>query len=552
MSKVTAIDKAIDVNKKHIDEYQLVSEVGTKKMQEKFYKNAVNQRNIYVTNQQEQFDVYKKQVYKEMKNRVDKCFPIDNSDCYKSEKENLTEVKEVIKFINPFSSSNYKLGFLSMISGIKEDTNDSLDSINSILTNFINKFKEFSISLTIDDFSYTMFTKKYMTDFFSNLNCNNVDLNSSFEAIYWECPDFLKHLKINLWVILDRYKKELDNYCDKVKTDKLNTYNLTLDGAVSSYYDKVKLLDINISRDSYINLNNFLDKKRNINDYLWDSSIRKTNFNSFAVNGNFEELDDLSKEKYYFEALDLSKTLSVLKLYYRYEFIAKDLQSKFSKRIENKGLYDNKLKEISKEEAKRKKIYSTYLRACGVGFLARVDDKKIASCKLEMNEQILKLYGLYNELHDLEIIYNMNKHLSEVSSLYDLFMTAYSSYYYLRKMFTENFKEIENFSVDNEIKQYFDFIYSPNNAFLTKINAFTLYDIAEIVADKYRLLELNVSKDSIMKDSIDSTIDTVNFIKLINDIDTGALSLDKMNFIVKFSEFDEVELDNSEVELLQN
>ena len=251
------------------------------------------------------------------------------------------------------------------------------------------------------------------------------------------------------------------------------------------------------------------------------------------------------------EILDLSKTLSMLKLYYRYEFIIKDIQEKFSKRVENKNVYENKLKEIKKEESKRKKIFSNYLKGNGIGFLAKKDDKKISSSKLEMNEQIIKLYNLYAELHDLEIVYNINKNLSDVSSLYDLFMLAYSSYFYLEKIFIDKFSEDDNFIFSDELNKYFEFIYNPDNEFLTKINGFVAYDIADIISDKYKLFEINVDKDSIMKDSIDSTIDTVNFIKLIKDISDSNLSLYEINFIVKYKEFDEIDVDLVEtVELL--
>ena len=53
-------------------------------------------------------------------------------------------------------------------------------------------------------------------------------------------------------------------------------------------------------------------------------------------------------------------------------------------------------------------------------------------------------------------------------------------------------------------------------------------------------MELKLDKTSIDKDTIDSTIDTVNFIRLIKDIMDGSLSLYEMNFIVKFTEFDEI------------
>lgn len=552
MSKITIIEKSININKKHIDEFQLESEFGTKKLKEKFHKNAVIQRNKYVFIQQEKFDSYKRQVYKEMKNRVSNYLPIDNSENYNNKINNLIEMKDIINFTNSFSDGSYKLGLLSIISEIKEEADNSLDNINDILERFIYKFTEIGITLNFNDFSCSMFTEKYMKDYFRRDNDNNVDLKLSFESVYWECPNFLKHLKLNLWMILDKYKKEIDAYVTKVKNDKLSINNFSSKDVYSKYYDKLEELDTDISRDTYINLTNFLKKKKNISDYLENSSIRKSNFNLLTIGGNFDDLDSSSKNKFYLEIVDLAKTLSVLKNYYCYEFIVKDLQEKFNKRVENKNLYENKLKEIKNEENKRKKIYSSYLRATGIGFLARVDEKKISSCKLLMNEEVLKLYGLYNELHDLEIIYKMNKQLSDISSLYDLFMLAYSSYYYLEKVFKENFKDAENFSITGEINKYFDFIYNPANFFLTKINAFSSYDIAEIISDKYRLLELNITKNSIVKDSLDSTIDTVNFIKLIKDISDSNLSLDKMNFIVKFREFGEVNVDDGDVEFLQD
>ena len=63
MSKITEISRAIEIDKKHINEYPLESEVGTKRMKENFHKNAVIQRNNYVKKQQAVFAVYNKQTY---------------------------------------------------------------------------------------------------------------------------------------------------------------------------------------------------------------------------------------------------------------------------------------------------------------------------------------------------------------------------------------------------------------------------------------------------------------------------------------------------------
>lgn len=538
MSKITEISRAIEIDKNHINNFPLESEVGTKRMKENFHKNAVIQRNNYVKQQQDIFNLYTKQVYKEMKSRVDKYFPSNKNAFYDEEKKKMLEIKDAIKFTNKYLDSSLKLELLPLISSIKDDTEISLDNINSTIEKFISKFLEAGVSLSVNDFTYSIFTYKYMSDYFNK--DNNVNLKDSFEAIYWECPHFLKHLKLNLWNIIDKYKKELDSYSDKLMNEKLCNLNLDKNSILKFYDDNMQKLEIDIRRDPYINLNVFLDKKRNVSDYLEDSSIRKNNFNFFVSSNDFDSLSETEKAKYYLEILDLAKTLPILKVYYRYEFIINDLKEKFSKRNENKNLYENKLKEIKKEESKRSKLFSSYLKANGIGFLAKYDEKKISVSKLQMNEEVLKLYGLYNELHELEIIYKMNKYISDISSLYDLFMLAYSSYFYLEKMFSDKFIEDNNFSINDEFIKYFDFIYDIDNVFLTKINGFVDYDITEIVAEKFKLLELKLDKTSIDKDTIDSTIDTVNFIRLIKDIMDGSLSLYEMNFIVKFTEFDEI------------
>lgn len=538
MSKITEISRAIEIDKNHINNFPLESEVGTKRMKENFHKNAVIQRNNYVKQQQDIFNLYTKQVYKEMKSRVDKYFPSNKNAFYDEEKKKMLEIKDAIKFTNKYLDSSLKLELLPLISSIKDDTEISLDNINSTIEKFISKFLEAGVSLSVNDFTYSIFTYKYMGDYFNK--DNNVNLKDSFEAIYWECPHFLKHLKLNLWNIIDKYKKELDSYSDKLMNEKLCNLNLDKNSILKFYNDNMQKLEIDIRRDPYINLNVFLDKKRNVSDYLEDSSIRKNNFNFFVSSNDFDSLSETEKAKYYLEILDLAKTLPILKVYYRYEFIINDLKEKFSKRNENKNLYENKLKEIKKEESKRSKLFSSYLKANGIGFLAKYDEKKISVSKLQMNEEVLKLYGLYNELHELEIIYKMNKYISDISSLYDLFMLAYSSYFYLEKMFSDKFTEDDNFSINDEFIKYFDFIYDIDNVFLTKINGFVDYDITEIVAEKFKLLELKLDKTSIDKDTIDSTIDTVNFIRLIKDIMDGSLSLYEMNFIVKFMEFDEI------------
>ena len=145
---------------------------------------------------------------------------------------------------------------------------------------------------------------------------------------------------------------------------------------------------------------------------------------------------------------------------------------------------------------------------------------------LKMNEQIKKLNLLYEEFYDLEITNNLNK-LNDSSSIYDLLMMSLSSFDFLEEKFTNN-EEFNNISLEECVEEYFKFIFNPNNIFLRKVNVLVEYNIAEIVSDKYRLLNLNVTEEMVNKENIDSTMESVSFINLIQNIEKSDISLEKI------------------------
>ncbi len=549
MNRLTVINKDISINTKHIDEFELELKSGTKKMKEKFHNKAIKERNAYINKEIDKFMRYEKDIYKLIKKKVNEIYPKDNTLEYDKYREKLSNYKKTIIFNNDKYSSFFKLNIFSLISKIDIDDSVSLNDVNDILSKIFNIFKDAGVSLNAEDFTYSMFTYEYMSLFINSFGNNDFNdiMKKSFDNIYWECPDIIKHIKLNLWFLMDKYKEKLDIYSNSKAIDLLNSTGLSKNELLNKYLNDISNLEIKIARDDYYNLETFMSKKKNILDYLKDSSTRIKNFDQFVIDGTFEELTD--KSKYYNDMVDLSHTLGVLKMYYRYEFIIKDMQDKYNKRNENKTLYEQKLKEVKTEEAKRSKIYNDYLKATGKkGLFHRVNPQEEKSTKLEINEEILKLVTLYDELHDLEIVDMINKNTTNVSSLYDLFSLSYSSYYYLEKMFKEHFAEDVNFSFDEELDKYFDFIYSPYNEFLTKIYAFTNSSVPLVIVDKYRLLGINVTADDINNDSLDAFMDTVNYVKTVYDISKSKLSLENINFIIKFKNFDPVEIDDDVIE----
>lgn len=546
----TVIDKEISINSEHINTFKLELESGTKKMKEKFHKSAVKERNEYVEEQIKKFDKYQVEVYRLLKLRVNSLLPSDKSNHYDSLKKNIEKEKQIIVFNNSDYSIDFKLGIFKLISSIDINDDVSLNTINNTFLNIIKIFEDASIKLTISDFTYSMFTEKYMHVFLDNIEKNNrfeEVMKKCFDSIYWECPDIIKHLKLNFWSLLEKYEEKLKIYTDTVSYQLLQKTGYDKNSLIDKYLGNVNKYNLEVSRDEFYNLDSFLSKKKNVLDYLDDSATRVKNLDQFVIDGEFKDIEDSSK--FYDNMVELAHTLSVLKLYYRYEFIIKDIQDKYSKKDANKSVFSNKLKEVNTEEGKRKKIYNDYLKACGKNLFHKVNEEKIKSNKLAINEEILKLDTLYNELHDLEIVELINKKVNSTDSLYDLFSLSYESYYYLEKMFNEHFKDSDDYSFEEELNKYFDFIYSPYNDFLKKINGFSMVDVSSVITDKYRLLGINVTNDNISVDNLDSFMDSVNYVKFIDDILKGDLSFDDINVIVKFREFEPIEVPD-EVEVI--
>ena len=132
-----------------------------------------------------------------------------------------------------------------------------------------------------------MFTYEYMSLFINSFGNNNFNdiMKKSFDNIYWECPDIIKHIKLNLWFLMDKYKEKLDIYSSTKATDLLNSTGLSKTELLNNYLKDISNLSKMLARDDFYNLEMFMSKKKNILDYLVDSSTRTKNFDQFVIDG---------------------------------------------------------------------------------------------------------------------------------------------------------------------------------------------------------------------------------------------------------------------------
>ncbi len=521
----------IDIDRDHIEKFPLETDEGTKKIKEKYHKKAINDRNNYIKKQINIFKSYGGMLYDEMEKRFNNLMPKDKSFELSQNREGLKKYEDLIELSSEYIDNDYLLGFSSLLSKLKEGI--SLNSLNEYIDEYFKRMSAANITLTIEDFKYSMFTEIFMKSYFEKTNTSE-----TFQKIFYECPDIITHLRMNLEFILTKYKKNIDTFVTELKTKELTRFNTDSKKVVLDYVAVRERNNEAELKDEFTNTNIFLDKRKNIIDYLDNAPLRVKNFDQLA--GNYAALGDEEKAKFKKSIIELSDAISEMKEYYHYEFLIKDLIKKFNERSTFVPQYNAKLKEIAKEEGNREKIYKDYLKSLGIGFLAKENREKQKICKMKMNEQINNLNKLYGELKDLEV-YSVIDKLSEACSIYDLFAKSFLCYDYLEKMFIDNLSEDEAFHLDGEFKRYFMFLYNPSNEFLRKINAVVDYDISTIIADKYKLLGLNITAEELISDNIDVIREVVNYIRFVYNVEDSNISFIDIDFMCKFSNLQRVE-----------
>lgn len=528
------IKKQIEINENHINNFPLETTTGTKKMKEKFHKKAVEERNAYIKKELPKFKGYQKDVYIELDNYVKNKFPKDKTEEYEREEKKLKTLLDIIPYINDKVSLEMKLGLAQILYKFSEQAASSLDTINNSLLEFIKKMEEAKINLTIEDFTYSPFTLTYMTNFFQNKDKENLNdiMQECFKEIYWECPELIMHLERNLYSIIKKNYNKLKEYNIETGKSLLEKYNVTKENIEAIYQQKRLELDTKKEKDEFYNLQKFLGKTKNIDDYMSDAPLRNKSFNQLVIKETYKELTQEEQEKFDIESIALARHLDILKQYYRYESIIKDIIERYKKKEEAKTKYEAKEKEIQTEERTREKLYKEYLKANGIGFLARKNMTKAGELKVKIKEQINKLNELYKELEALEIDVKIASYLNEGSSIYDALIVSVSSYSYLEKVMVEKFKDVDtDFNLSDYVSKYLEFIFNPNADFLRKITVLLDYDIAEVFSEKYELLGINLSKDEITPDNIDTQIQTVGIVSLINNIKKSTMSIEEMKLI---------------------
>ena len=122
---------------------------------------------------------------------------------------------------------------------------------------------------------------------------------------------------------------------------------------------------------------------------------------------------------------------------------------------------------------------------------------------------------------------------------------ALSSYSYLVRSLRQINEEHPSFNLEKEVDEYIDFIYDPSGKFLDGIFAFNNLDVPEAISNKYRLLGINISKEKMDKEAIDSLLTDVSLINLIQNVENNSISLENIKFICDVNKIKPINLDEN-------
>lgn len=528
------IIELINNERQYIDNYVLETTKGTKAMKNKFHHKAVIDRNTYVSSKIKEYENYKMFLSSEINKRVNKIFPKDNNELFSKNRLKIDQLCEIIKLNNKYGSINYKLGLTKLIHDLNDFDNTNLVEINTRIKEIIKILNNAGIKLSLDLFAFSSYTYEYMNCFLDNINSNNFDniMQKSFEDIYWECPKLIDHIRLNFNYIVNKFQKNLNDYTNNLIVNKLKKNKIENKELFDKYDELLTSLNNSINIDPYTLVNKFLNKEKNVYDYLVESSVRISNYNHLAKNNNFNTLTDEEKKDFYDQTIDFGDTLKELEKYYLFKPIIDDLKKRYLSKNDYLKEYNLKIKNILNEENKREKLYKKYIASLKGNFFKKINLKSIDLNKLNLITQIDNLEKLYSELDNMEIDVNINRYIDNTSSIYDLLLVAFSSYKYLKEIYTDVYlKNDYTFSLEYFMNELFSYLFNNTNNFIYKTSIESDIDIIESISNKFNLLNINVSNEELEKDNLSKIIDVLDMINTINNIDNSSINLDDILFI---------------------
>ena len=534
---LTFIEKDIATKKLTIQTLPIKTKTNIKKLNEtiKIYEDKYEEYRAGVRN------------YLLAKSRSFELTNEDNSLLVNQVNEKVIVLERVKFLLNPLNTYVEKMGFDVLIYQLNNYYAFNFNSLNDIINSFLDKFELAGIKLSKNDFMYTCYVNEYMSAFldvrYSALKKYD-NLSEIFEKIYWVNPDIVKHIELNFRKLIHSYAKTFDAYILKIQTEALQANNIV------NYEDCLSKL-----KDAHVELKNISDEtvvdiikkaknnEFNINHYLENNKIRVGAYNSLIPNS--VDLNDNSLyqnlDKFKNNILEYQNYLKFLPIF---NLFKEEFESFLSKDIKDyKEL--NQIKDSI--EQKEKELVKINNRIFGgkFSFLDFKREKNVKLLKTEsiaLTKELYELYKLYDEKYFIsKVLRNLNKNIT-ISDV----MMLYYSFDYFKKSAIQKAYEINSYDEIMEYSNSFDlFAIDSTNVIITGIPVFEEANMPMVIANKYRLCNINVNENDLEEENLNSLLNKITLILRINKIEQSSSSVEKIWFMTSVEKMISKESDNT-------
>jgi len=482
-----------------------------------YYKDAVTK---YINAKSESFK------YKPSKPDIDKIT------------KSLNEFKDMLFMFNDNNSYKEKLKLDTAIYDLHTYSEYTFEDINLFIRDLLDKFKKAGVILKSEDFQLTSYVNKYMKVYFESKNGFD-NLSKIFEEIYWLNHDIIKHIELNFIILIEKYKKNFDNYIINEKKKILDSMKVKSSEELHLKYEEIykkysECLDEDIADIVEKAKNNDID----INNYFEDSKFRISTFAELTIN-EVDFGDNSSIEKLLSVLERLKQNTLEYKSYLKFLPLFNYFKDKYSK-MKTSADIENGIKKLEKDISV---LYAKINRLNGNSSspiqkaMSFINKKEVVSS----NESSDEVLALVNKLYDLYISKNKLSFEKYISRLHtkgtifasDIMSLLYSFNYFKIEIFKEIFETENSEQLSQLCDEFDDFASNPTNIITKGINVSEDVDMATIISDRYRMENINLLPEDLDEDSLDALINKIDFIKRIYKIENSTLSVEKIWFIVQ-------------------
>ena len=416
-----------------------------------------------------------------------------------------------IMCLSPLASSLNKMRLDINLFKLKYYYKNNINEVNIAIKTIIKIFKEVGLTLTLDDFNYHKYVKEYMKMVFAK-NIDEKTLYTEFEKIYWACPEIITIIRLNFYSIYFNNKKQIDAYYTKTyKEENLNIY-------IDKLIKHQKEYDTLTHSDKRFIIDKFLNNELLLNDYT-ETNITKL-FNRY--------LNDKENEHNYDNLLKLLLNLKEYKEFTEYKSILETIVNLYKDKNTYQNLYNNKLKEISKNESE---LFSLNKKLNKKGIFKPKEEKQ-RELSLKIDTILETLNTEYNELEEISIkdqIYNNIKDDTDLKETLEIISINIKYFYDFYKEEYTNLTIEELIKLINKLKKY---LYTNNLNIISNVKIVDNENICQNITDHYSLLNINITESDLEED-IDTTIKNINTIITYYDIQKLNLDINKIEFLVQ-------------------